>query len=84
MSSAVCAAPAGARGDSRVYSSQPSSTPAAVFETVEDVMDAVYGTFLPPKCKPLPYLDNKGRYLWTDAFGVCNYLSMYRQTEDEK
>ena len=24
------------------------------------------------------------RYLWTDAFAVCNYLELYRQTEDER
>ena len=22
------------------------------------------------------------RYLWTDAFAVCNYLELYRQTGD--
>ena len=24
------------------------------------------------------------RYLWTDAFAVCNFLELYRQTSDEK
>ncbi len=24
------------------------------------------------------------RYLWTDAFAVCNYLELYRQTREEK
>jgi hypothetical protein len=24
------------------------------------------------------------RYLWTDAFGVCNFLGLYRQTGDER
>ncbi len=24
------------------------------------------------------------RYLWTDAFGVCNFLGLYRQTGEEK
>jgi hypothetical protein len=24
------------------------------------------------------------RYLWTDAFAVCNFLGLYRQTNDEK
>ncbi|MEW5761362.1 MAG: hypothetical protein AB1779_11425 [Candidatus Thermoplasmatota archaeon] len=24
------------------------------------------------------------RYLWTDAFAVCNFLELYRQTKDEK
>jgi hypothetical protein len=25
-----------------------------------------------------------GRYLWTDAFAVCNFLEIHRQTKDEK
>ena len=25
-----------------------------------------------------------GRYLWTDAFAVCNFLELYRQTDEEK
>ena len=24
------------------------------------------------------------RYLWTDAFAVCNFLALYRQTGNEK
>ena len=24
------------------------------------------------------------RYLWTDAFAVCNFLELYGQTSDEK
>jgi len=24
------------------------------------------------------------RYLWTDAFAVCNFLALYRQTNDER
>ena len=24
------------------------------------------------------------RYLWTDAFAVCNFLELYRQTGDEE
>ena len=24
------------------------------------------------------------RYLWTDAFAVCNYLELYRQTREEE
>ena len=23
------------------------------------------------------------RYLWTDAFAVCNYLELYRQTKEQ-
>lgn len=28
--------------------------------------------------------DPQRRYLWTDAFAVCNFLELYRQTHDEK
>ena len=24
------------------------------------------------------------RYLWTDAFAVCNYLQLYRQTGEQR
>lgn len=30
-----------------------------------------------------PLSHNPKRYLWTDAFAVCNYLELYRQTNDE-
>jgi len=36
-------------------------------------------TGLSPTGKVLPR-----RYLWTDAFAVCNFLELYRQTSDEK
>lgn len=36
-------------------------------------------TGVSPTVKVLPR-----RYLWTDAFAVCNFLELYRQTGDEK
>ncbi len=30
-----------------------------------------------------PASDRPRRYLWTDAFAVCNFLGLYRQTNDE-
>jgi hypothetical protein len=30
-----------------------------------------------------PVSDNPRRYLWTDAFAVCNYLELFRLTDDE-
>lgn len=30
-----------------------------------------------------PPVQHPKRYLWTDAFAVCNYLELYRQTRDE-
>lgn len=26
---------------------------------------------------------HRGRYLWTDAFGVLNFLTLYKETEDQ-
>jgi len=45
----------------------------------EDYMDKVYGTFREGDggWRPKAYADNKSRYLWTDAFGVCNYITLY-------
>jgi len=31
-----------------------------------------------------PVDNNPQRYLWTDAFAVCNYLELFSQTEDKK
>jgi hypothetical protein len=31
-----------------------------------------------------PASDNPKRYLWTDAFAVCNYLELFRQMDDKK
>ena len=30
-----------------------------------------------------PLISHPRRYLWTDAFAVCNYLGLFRQTHDE-
>src|SRR5512135_3244215 len=31
-----------------------------------------------------PAGSSPARYLWTDAFAVCNFLGLYRQTADEQ
>lgn len=31
-----------------------------------------------------PVNEHPKRYLWTDAFAVCNYLELFRETENEK
>jgi len=47
------------------------------------VLDEVYGPIsTPEQWIPKPYAEGKGRYLWTDAFGVCNYITLYHQTGD--
>ena len=31
-----------------------------------------------------PAADNPQRYLWTDAFAVCNFLELFERTRDER
>lgn len=52
-------------------------------DLMKQVMDEVYGKCTNPQTwKPKRYSDNKSRYLWTDAFGVCNYITLYCETKD--
>lgn len=43
------------------------------------LMAHVYGPFS-PAWQPRPLADTKSRYLWTDAFGVVNYISLAAET----
>jgi len=62
----------------------PASSPASQYvEKFKTVMDDVYGPFQ-DNWKPKPYAENKGRYLWTDAFGVCNYITLFCETGEQK
>ena len=42
------------------------------------LMSRIYGASGPVK----PYSEYKGRYLWTDAHGVCVYVALARETGD--
>lgn len=45
----------------------------------QSILDRVYGEFLDEETwKPRPY--GKFRYLWTDAFGVCAFLTLFLET----
>ncbi|KIJ41464.1 hypothetical protein M422DRAFT_172091 [Sphaerobolus stellatus SS14] len=53
-------------------------------------MQYVYGNFSElsasamSRWSPRPSPDgHRGRYLWTDAFGVCNFLTLYKRTQDQ-
>lgn len=50
------------------------------------VMEQVYGTYTKgdKTWKPKKYKEGKGRYLWTDAFGVCNFITLFYETKDAK
>jgi hypothetical protein len=65
------------------YSARMSSSLARFLES----MSGVYGP-LPPgdssTWEPPPKAGGfKGRYLWTDAFGVVNFLTLYKETGDD-
>eukprot|EP01084_Bolivina_argentea_P263938 446924_1 len=51
-----------------------------------EVMDHVYGAYPNnnAKWKPKGYKKTQPRYLWTDAFGVVNYLTLYVYTKNEQ
>jgi len=68
------------------------STPAERISAAAALMDHVYGPYDPskhssaahaPVWQPRPLADNKSRYLWTDAFGVVNYISLAVETGQE-
>jgi len=54
------------------------------------IMNQVYGEFSSTRSwapKLYPEYANSGgggRYLWTDAFGVCNYITLFCETKDPK
>lgn len=49
----------------------------------QQLMDQTYGVYTGPGWAPKPYQEEKGRYLWTDAFGVCNYITLAAETGQE-
>jgi hypothetical protein len=53
-----------------------------VLEQILKIVETVYGTYIKGNWIPKPYADNKSRYLWTDAYGVCNFLTLYHETND--
>ncbi|KAL4419587.1 hypothetical protein ABPG77_004836 [Micractinium sp. CCAP 211/92] len=59
------------------------ASPAGRLAACRAVTDHVYGPCTPGQTsswRPLAYADNKSRYLWTDAFGVCNFLTLAAET----
>lgn len=61
------------------------SVDARTLEKFRQVMDDVYGPADDiSKWAPKPYKEGKGRSLWTDAFGVCNFLTLFYETGETK
>lgn len=66
----------------RTISSLPSS-----MANSQAAMQRIYKYPVPPSIPenwtpPPVSADHKGRYLWTDAFDVVNFLTLYRETGD--
>lgn len=49
----------------------------------KQIMDNVYGPYT-SDWQPVSFEEAKSRYLWTDAYGVCNYLTLYKETGQEE
>jgi hypothetical protein len=59
-------------------------------EAAKQLMDAVYGPYPSDRQQqqgeewhPKPYAEGKGRYLWTDAFGVVNYINLHYEQQQQ-
>lgn len=46
-------------------------------QVVQKILDDVYGPYTGPGWRPAAFSGRSRRYLWSDAFGVCNYISMH-------
>ena len=62
----------------------PISSPSPRLDRFQQAMESVYGSFsnIPDPqnwTPPLKSGGHRGRYLWTDAFGVINLLTMHRE-----
>jgi len=62
----------------------PISTSSPKLDRFQQAMESLYGKFVNIKdpenwAPPLRSGGHRGRYLWTDAFGVINLLTMHKQ-----
>ncbi|KAJ5690954.1 hypothetical protein N7488_011689 [Penicillium malachiteum] len=62
----------------------PISSPSPRLDRFQQAMESIYGSFSlidDPKnwTPPLKSGGHRGRYLWTDAFGVINLLTMHKE-----
>eukprot|EP00899_Mesostigma_viride_P014897 jgi/Mesvir1/23408/Mv21100-RA.1 len=55
---------------------------SATILRVQEILDNVYGPYTGPDWRPRPFKKGvrNGRYLWSDAFGVVNFLSLHYAT----
>lgn len=62
----------------------PISSPSPKVDRFQQAMESVYGNFSDITdpgnwTPPLKSGGHRGRYLWTDAFGVINFLTMHKE-----
>ncbi|OQV17347.1 hypothetical protein BV898_08596 [Hypsibius exemplaris] len=53
---------------------------ARKLEQFKQIMTEVYGAYTDKDWQPKPFSHSESRYLWTDAYGVCNYLTLFKET----
>jgi hypothetical protein len=53
-------------------------------EKVSRICDEVYGSYSGANWRPKPFSDRSSRYLWSDAFGTINYLSLAAEKTEDK
>ena len=64
-------------------SNSHSSVEQIALKEALEVTNEVYGEYENKTWSPKAFKDSKKRYLWTDAFGVVNYLSLYEMTKNQ-
>lgn len=62
----------------------PTSSPSPKVDRFQQAMESVYGNFSDITdpgnwTPPLKSGGHRGRYLWTDAFGVINFITMHKE-----
>lgn len=77
-------APSPIRSISQLNMALPISSPSPRLDRFQQTMESIYGSFSlidDPKnwTPPLKSGGHRGRYLWTDAFGVINLLTMHKE-----
>jgi len=65
----------------RIYTQRMEKS---IIEQIFKILETVYGSYVKTNWIPRAYADNKSRYLWTDAYGVCNFLTLYRETNEKQ
>lgn len=52
--------------------------------SIIEIMSKIYGKYSGKSYVPKSYKEGKGRYLWTDAYGVCNFITLFHETKEEQ